>query len=100
MKINLLNCISVPESHRHIAGDFSDMFMDLFTKHDPGIEVKIFDVRAGHFPDLASPCDGTVCTGSFNSVYEPIPWIIALKVYVRELFLNGLKFVGYVLGTS
>ena len=94
MKINLLKCDSVEERFRYIAGDYSDMFIDFFAKHNPGIKIAIYDVRAGQFPDIESECDGFVCTGSGASVYESAPWIIELKEYVRELYQQHWKFVG------
>ena len=43
-----------------------------------------FDVAAGQWPDPAS-FDAFLITGSAAGVYDPLPWIAALKEYLRAL---------------
>jgi len=94
MKIGLLECDHVIEKLRHIAGDYSDMYAELL----PQVELQLYDVCNGHFPESVDECDGYVCSGSKHSVYENIDWIHSLKEFVSLLYKKQKPFVGVCFG--
>ncbi len=94
MKIGLLECDHVSEKYLHISGTYRDMFSVLL----PQLELHFFDVCKGHFPDSVHDCEGFICTGSKNSVYENIAWVNELKDFVVQAFKKHRKFVGVCFG--
>ena len=98
MKVGLLECDHVAEDLRHIAGDYRQMFTDLFQRHAPQIELKYFDVRNGDFPDSPDDCEAYLCTGSRFSVYDDEGWIHELKDFVRQLRGADKPYVGICFG--
>lgn len=98
LKVGLLECDHVGESLRHIAGDYRQMFADLFNRHAPQLELVNFDVRNGEFPASTDACDAFVCTGSRFSAYDPDDWIQQLKGFLRQLRDADKSFVGICFG--
>ncbi len=94
MKIGLFECDHVPQRFLHIGGDYRDMFSALL----PEFEFRNYDVCNGQFPDSLDECDGFMCTGSRNSVYENIDWIKHLKLFVKRLHENQKPYVGVCFG--
>lgn len=94
MTIGLLECDHVLPRFQHIAGDYRDMFSALFPRYD----FLHFDVSQGNFPASLRDCDAFMCTGSKQSVYDELPWIIELAGFVRELHAAEKTFVGFCFG--
>lgn len=98
MKIGLLECDHVLEKYQHIAGDYRQMFSDLFRRHAPQLKLEFFDVRNGEFPASVDVCDGYLTTGSRFSAYDEEGWIQELKAFVRRLRDGGKPFIGVCFG--
>jgi GMP synthase-like glutamine amidotransferase len=98
MKIGLLECDHVLEKYQHIAGDYRQMFADLFRRHAPQLKLVFFDVRNSEFPASADVCDGYLATGSRFSAYDDEAWIRELKAFVRRLRDAEKPFVGICFG--
>lgn len=98
MKVGLLECDHVAEPLRHIAGDYCEMFADLFRRRAPQLELLNFDVRNGEFPASVDACEAFVCTGSRFSAYDPDDWIQELKGFLRRLREAEKPFVGICFG--
>ncbi|MEK7832000.1 MAG: gamma-glutamyl-gamma-aminobutyrate hydrolase family protein [Acidobacteriota bacterium] len=98
MRVGLLECDHVGESLRHIAGDYRQMFTDLFARHAPQLQLEYFDVRNGEFPASTDACEAFVCTGSRFSAYAPDDWIQELKNFLRQLRDADKPFVGICFG--
>lgn len=94
MTIGLFECDHVPQRFLHIGGDYRDMFSALL----PEFEFRYYDVCSGQFPESLDECDGYMCTGSRNSVYENIDWIKQLKQLVKQLYENQKPYVGVCFG--
>lgn len=94
MKVGLLECDHVLEKYRPVAGDYRNMFPNLF----PGLDFTLFDVCNNQFPASADDCEAWICTGSKYSVYDDIDWIHQLKAFVKELYESGKPFVGVCFG--
>ncbi|MDX2044351.1 MAG: gamma-glutamyl-gamma-aminobutyrate hydrolase family protein [Acidobacteriota bacterium] len=98
MKIGLLECDHVAEPLRHVAGDYRQMFADLFNRHAPQFELVNFDVCNGQFPASVDACEAFVCTGSRFSAYDQDDWIQQLKGFVWQLSEASKPFVGICFG--
>jgi GMP synthase-like glutamine amidotransferase len=98
MKIGLLECDHVLERFRHIAGDYREMFADLFNRHSPHITIQAFDVCNGEFPHSLDACDAYLTTGSRFSAYDDVDWIHTLKNFTRLIYEAKKPFVGVCFG--
>ncbi|MBS1790430.1 MAG: amidotransferase [Acidobacteria bacterium] len=98
MKVGLLECDRVREELLPIAGDYRQMFADLFARHAPQFELVSFDVCNGEFPASADACEAFVCTGSRFSAYDSATWIRELKGFLRQLREADKPFVGICFG--
>lgn len=98
MKVGLLECDHVMEKYAHIAGDYWQMFEDLFARHAPQLELVNFDVRNGELPVSVDACEAFICTGSRFSAYDPEDWIQGLKGFLRQLRDVNKPFVGICFG--
>lgn len=98
MKVGLLGCDHVLEKYAHIAGDYPQMFADLFSRHAPQLQLVNFDVRNGEFPASVDACEAFVCTGSRYSAYDEDDWIQELKNFLRQLRDAEKPFVGICFG--
>src|SRR5215211_7620985 len=98
MKVGLLECDHVADDLRHIAGDYRQMFAELFNRHAPQIELEYFDVCNRIFPASIDACDAYLTTGSKASVYDREDWIRDLKGFVQQLHDAGKPYVGICFG--
>ena len=98
MNICLLKCGSVRKELLHINGDHEDMFISLFNKYAPSLNLSVFDIQKENYPENLDQYDGYLSTGSPDSVYYNINWIKAYKNFTRELFLQHHKHVGICFG--
>lgn len=96
-RIGLLVCDHVPPELSEVAGDYPDMFGDLFSER-PDLDLRSYDLTAGRFPASVDECDGWVTTGSRRSVYEEEPWIEDLADFVRDLAGGDRPYVGVCFG--
>ena len=93
MKIGLLKCDRVDRELRMKFGDHSDFFLDLFQKYTPFVSLDVFDTQKEEYPEKITDYRGYICTGSRFSVYDDEPWIRRLRVFIKELYDNRIKFV-------
>jgi GMP synthase-like glutamine amidotransferase len=98
MKIGLLECDHILERFRHIAGDYRDMFAELFARPAPQIALRPFDVCNGEFPPSLDACDAYLATGSRFSAYDDVDWIHELKDFLRRIHEAKRPFVGVCFG--
>lgn len=96
-RVGLLVCDHVDPELREIAGDYPDMFRDLFAAH-PEVTLTDYDLTEDRFPASATEQDAWITTGSRHSVYEPIGWIGGLADLVREIAASGRRYVGVCFG--
>ncbi len=50
----------------------------------PAFRARTYDIRAGDLPAEPDECDGWLITGSAAGVYDPAPWIPALRAFLRD----------------
>ena len=98
MKIGILLTDHVMDELIEKHGDMDDFYKYIFKKVDPTIELEIFDVVEGIYPNNINDCEGYLITGSRFSVYDQIDWIIKLKEFVKELDLIKKPLIGVCFG--
>jgi GMP synthase-like glutamine amidotransferase len=79
-------------------GEYPDMFTTLLRDVDPSLEVTIYEVQQGEYPQDIDEVDAYLMTGSKASVYEDLPWIHTLADFVRKLDKANKKLVGICFG--
>lgn len=94
MKVGLFICDHVNPEYQHEFGDYSDMFVQLFTH----FEFRFYDIINGQYPLQLDECELYMATGSRHSVYEDLPWIHRLKDIIRSLYNQQRYFVGCCFG--
>ena len=98
MKIGLLQCDSVLDSLQGKHGNYPAMFIDLFKQVDPSIELVVFNVVEGEYPDNIKDFDGYITTGSRHGAEDDLPWINRLIEFVANLYQHNIKLVGICFG--
>lgn len=101
LTLGVLLCDSVDPARLHIAGDYHEMFAELFRRHaPPEIEVtlRFYDVVAGEFPARFDECAGYLTNGAGASVYDPDPWIARLEEYLRTMAGAEVKLFAICFG--
>jgi len=98
MKIALLQCDSVSDSLQGKHGNYPAMFEELFKQVDESIEMSIFNVIEGEYPDDIHAFDGYVTTGSRHGAEDDLPWIKDLLSFVNTLYHENIKLVGICFG--
>lgn len=98
MKIGLLQCDSVIDALQGKHGDYPAMFGDLFAEVDGSIELTVFNVIEGEYPEDIDAFDGFVTTGSRHGAEDNLPWVADLIEFVRTLYQANKKLVGICFG--
>jgi len=98
MRIGLLQCDHVSDVLIGIDGDYAEIFTRFLQRQDETIDVIIYDLTSGKFPTDLYACDGYVISGSRQSAYDEIPWIIKAKELVRNLYEKKIPVVGICFG--
>lgn len=98
MKIGLLQCDSVMESLQVKHGDYPAMFDQLLKQVDSEIELSVFNVIEGEYPENIHEFDGYVTTGSRYGAEDDLPWIHDLIGFVQTLHREKIKLVGICFG--
>jgi GMP synthase-like glutamine amidotransferase len=92
MKLAILETGYPPGDLGERFGDYPAMFARLLGN---GFEIETFDVQAGELPDPGAH-DAVLITGSPAGVYDPLPWIAPLMVFIRAA--KDSKMVGVCFG--
>ncbi len=98
MTFGLLQCDHVQPEFLGIAGDYDAMFRALFAAHAPEVKLRVFDLRAGDFPENPSLCDAWITSGSAASVYEDEAWLHRFAALVRDIRAAGTPYIGICFG--
>ena len=98
MKIGILNSDTVQIDGAEKFGQYPEMFSKVFWAVDPKIQFKTYEVQFGEYPPNINECDAFLITGSKASSYDDVPWIYALKEFIKELDQNKKKLIGVCFG--
>ena len=93
MNIGILLTDHVLENLQKKHGDQGDFYINLFKNLDPSIEIEIYDVVKGEYPDSEEDCSGYIITGSRLSIYDDESWIKNLEEYIRLLHKKEKKLL-------
>jgi len=98
MKIGILNTDAVNPEFAAEFGEYPDMFARLLQAVKPELELISYEVVTGEYPEDIDEVDGYLITGSKLSVYDDVPWIHALKNFIKKLHESKKKTVGICFG--
>ena len=98
MKIGILQCDSVREAFQPKFGDYPQMIQTLFAGVEPNLTFNVYRIRASEYPENIDECDAYVTTGSRDSVYDDLPWIPLLEMFIRDLDREKKPFLGICFG--
>jgi GMP synthase-like glutamine amidotransferase len=93
MTIGILLCGDIPATLHAEFGAYSDMIRRLLGSRP----ARVFDVQNGQLPRSASTCEAYVITGSSAGVYDGLPWIDDLMVFLRNA-RRSTKLIGICFG--
>ncbi|MBM36777.1 MAG: hypothetical protein CL460_06380 [Acidimicrobiaceae bacterium] len=94
-RLGLLVLDSIDNPHRSIAGDYEQLFRDIFEK--VGAEIIPFDARHDALP-AHDECTGWVIPGSRQSVSDDDSWISELRAWISTALGNGTPLAGVCFG--
>ena len=99
MKIALLQADHVSE-HRHCVsgGNYPQMFANLFLKTQTIIDINVYDVTSGHYPQALECYDGFIITGSRATTFERQNWIQILEGKIQHIHQARKKLIGICFG--
>lgn len=80
-RLGILKTGSPPEPLAATFGGYPDMFRRLLG--EDRYDYAVFDVEAGELPARPEDCLAYLVTGSSAGVYDPLPWIGALKGFLQ-----------------
>ncbi len=98
LNIGLLLCDDIDPLHQEEYGTYTLMFQNNL---DPSAQtIALTPVRCFEGESLPNPqdFDGYIISGSRASVYEDLPWIEALQVFIRQCWDEDIKVVGICFG--
>lgn len=96
LRIGLLLCDHLDEDVIAQVGDYTELYPAVF---DPeGVELTIYEVTRGQFPERLDAHDGWIVSGSRRSTYEDEPWIHDLEDLVRRIVAERHRLVGICFG--
>lgn len=99
MKIALLLADHIPKYRYSVSGgNYPEMFANLFLKINEVIDMDVYDVTLGEYPDNSSSYCGFIVSGSRASAYDKEGWINILKEYICGLKTAGHKVIGICFG--
>src|SRR4029077_18732242 len=93
MTIGILLCGDIPATLQAEFRPYSGMIRRLLGSRSAAV----FDVQNGRLPRSLSTCEAYVITGSDAGVYDGLPWIDDLMVFLRNA-RGGSKLIGICFG--
>lgn len=98
MKITILQTGDVPEPLRPRFGDYARMFEAMFDRVADDFEYDLVAVNANSLLPNSTEMTAIVITGSPAGVYDDLPWIEPLRVFIREAYAAGIPMLGICFG--
>jgi GMP synthase-like glutamine amidotransferase len=93
MTIGILLCGDIPTTLQAAFGPYSGMIRRLLGSRS----ARVFDAQNGQLPRSISSCEAYVISGSNAGVYDGLPWINDLMVFLRNARRTS-KLVGICFG--
>jgi GMP synthase (glutamine-hydrolysing) len=96
LRIGLLLCDHLDDDVAAQVGDYTDLYPAVFGP--TGVELTVYEVTRGQFPDRLDQHDGWIVSGSRRSTYEDERWIHELEDLVRRIVGERQRLVGICFG--
>ncbi len=74
------------------------MFIKGLPGAGPGLEFRVWSALDGELPADLHECDAWLITGSRHDAYSDIPWIRALRDWIRRAHAADVKLAGVCFG--
>jgi GMP synthase-like glutamine amidotransferase len=98
MKIAILQCDSVLDKFQQDFGNYPQMIIDLLTNVEGKLEIEVFDVQQGKYPENIDDWDLFITTGSKAGVNDNEVWIKDLIEFTQRLDTLQKRLVGICFG--
>lgn len=99
MRLGILDCDRLdPDLADHFGPVYSEMFIKGFRALAPELEFRIWSALDGELPDNLQECDAWLITGSRHDAYSDLPWIQALRAWIRLAHDADVKLAGVCFG--
>jgi len=100
MRLGILQTDSVRDELQSEFGDYPGMFEDVLDQGaatEP-LEFSSYDVRRNEYPERLDECDAYLITGSKAAVYDQLPWVAQLRLWISSYYALGARLVGICFG--
>ena len=99
MRLGILDCDRLdPDLADHFGPVYTEMFIKGFRALAPELEFRIWSALDGELPDDLQECDAWLITGSRHDAYSDLPWIQALRAWIRLAHDADVKLAGVCFG--
>ncbi|MFQ2920639.1 glutamine amidotransferase-related protein [Aeromonas allosaccharophila] len=99
MRLGILDCDRLdPDLADRFGPVYSEMFIRGFAALAPELEFRVWSALDGELPDDLHECDAWLITGSRHDAYSDIPWIQALRAWIRQAHDADVKLAGVCFG--
>ncbi len=98
MRLGILQCDSVRDHLQPDYGDYPDMFQRLLGRDHDQLDVRVYNLTQGQFPQHLDACDAWLFTGSKWSVYDSDDWIVRAHELVKILHADRRPTIGVCFG--
>ncbi|GKQ81081.1 hypothetical protein KAM448_33750 [Aeromonas caviae] len=99
MRLGILDCDRLDPD---LVGDFGPVYSEMFIKGfralAPELEFRVWSALDGDLPPDLTECDAWLITGSRHDAYSDIPWILALRDWIRRAHDANVKLAGVCFG--
>lgn len=79
-------------------GEYDGTFQAIYRAVEPALETECWPVLDDVFPESVNDADAWLVTGSKHGVYDDLPWIEPLKVFLREARAAEVPMIGICFG--
>ena len=99
MRLGILDCDRLdPDLADRFGPVYSEMFIRGFQPLVPELEFRVWSAIDGELPEDLHECDAWLITGSRHDAYSDIPWIQALRGWIRRAHDTDVKLAGICFG--
>ncbi|MFQ2044747.1 glutamine amidotransferase-related protein [Aeromonas veronii] len=99
MRLGILDCDRLdPDLADRFGPVYSEMFIRGFVALAPELEFRVWSALDGELPEDLHECDAWLITGSRHDAYSDIPWIQALRAWIRQAHDADVKLAGICFG--
>ncbi|MGY3853207.1 glutamine amidotransferase-related protein [Aeromonas aquatilis] len=99
MRLGILDCDRLdPDLADRFGPVYSEMFIRGFAALSPELEFRVWSALDGELPEDLHECDAWLITGSRHDAYSDIPWIQALRAWIRQAHDADVKLAGVCFG--